>query len=202
MGSEWPVQAVRFGSERAEGNLPRTGTTLCCVGRELGEIPNDRVSARKGDQRGKARGGSGDALAVCIRRAKSRVRSAGWSGAARSRAGTAGNAWTPNRKPKGTARENAKQTPDARVGPKGSAWDERRTLRATKLRAERFAARFERVKIRRYSSVSKGYGEAVGDTSVDNPDPQSPERTRGQAARKGGWERGRLNEGETQTPTR
>lgn len=160
------------------------------------------MSARKGDQRGKARGGSGDALAACMWRAKSRVRSAGWCGAARPRAGTAGIARTPNRKPKGTARENAKETSGTRVEPQGSAWDRRRTLKGTELRAERFAARFERVKIRRCSSVSKGYGDTVGDTSVDNPGPQSPVKTRGQAARKGGWERGRSDEGILQTPTR
>jgi len=62
------------------------------------------------------------------------------------------------------------------------------------------AARFEQEKIRRSLPMSKGCGVTVGDTSDDNPDPESPERTRGQVARKGGRERGRLDE-ETQTPT-
>ena len=64
----------------------------------------------------------------------------------------------------------------------------------------RLAARFEQVKTRRCLPMSKGCGVTVGDTSEDNPDPESPERTRGQAARKGGRERGRLDE-ETQSPT-
>ena len=68
----------------------------------------------------------------------------------------------------------------------------------TELQTARSAARFEREKIRRCPSVSKGYGGAVGDTSADNPDPQSPVRSRGQASRKGGRERGRLDE-ETST---
>jgi hypothetical protein len=49
--------------------------------------------------------------------------------------------------------------------------------------------------------MSKGCGVAVGDTSVDNPDPEPPARNRGQATRKGGWERGRSDE-ETWAPTR
>jgi hypothetical protein len=45
--------------------------------------------------------------------------------------------------------------------------------------------------------MSKGCAEAVGDTSDDNPDPESPWKRRGQAARKGGRERGSEDE-ETQ----
>ncbi len=49
--------------------------------------------------------------------------------------------------------------------------------------------------------MSKGCAETVGDTSDDNPDPESPRKMRGQAARKGGWEMGSQDE-ETRSPTR
>ena len=99
--------------------------------RSLGEIPKDRVSARKGDQHGKVRGRSGDALARSIWRAKkSQVRSAGCGLVRKDRLvelrGAPGHR-TGGRKAPG--RENAKETSDAWVGPQGSAWDRRRTLR-------------------------------------------------------------------------
>ena len=99
--------------------------------RSLGEIPKDRGSARKGDQRGKGRGRSGEALARSIWRAKrGQVRSAGCGLVRKDRLvelrGAPGHR-TGGRKAPG--RENAKETSDAWVGPQGSAWDQRRTLR-------------------------------------------------------------------------
>ena len=64
----------------------------------------------------------------------------------------------------------------------------------TELLTARLAARSEQEKIRRRLPMSKGCGVAAGDTSVDNPDPEPPARNRGQATRKGGWERGRSDE--------
>jgi hypothetical protein len=70
------------------------------------------------------------------------------------------------------------------VGPRSNPQDTERP-------AERQAARFEQEKIWRGTAMSKGCAETVGDTSDDNPDPESPWKRRGQAARKGGRERGR-----------
>ena len=49
--------------------------------------------------------------------------------------------------------------------------------------------------------MSKGCAESAGNTSDDNPDPESSRKMRGQAARKGGRERGSKDE-ETWSPTR
>jgi hypothetical protein len=100
-GSEQPAWDRKVLSRKEQrGTCRRPAHTSCGAGSTLGGIPKDRVSARKGDQRGKARGGSGEAFAGSIRRAKqSRVRSAGLLEAARSSVGTAGNARTPNRRP-------------------------------------------------------------------------------------------------------
>jgi len=67
--------------------------------------------------------------------------------------------------------------------------------------AERQAERFEQEKIWRGTAMSKGCAETAGDTSGDNPDPETLARNRRQAARKGGRERGRGHE-ETRSPTR
>jgi hypothetical protein len=87
------------------------------------------------------------------------------------------------------------------VAPQGAAWDLRKNPQDTERPAERQAARFRQEKIWRGASMSKGCDEAAGDTSGANPDPESPLKTRGQAARKGGRERGSEHE-ETRTPTR
>jgi hypothetical protein len=70
------------------------------------------------------------------------------------------------------------------VGPRSNPQDTERS-------AERQTARFAQEKIWRGTAMSKGCAETVGDTSDDNPDPESPWKRRGQAARKGGRERGR-----------
>ena len=70
------------------------------------------------------------------------------------------------------------------MGPRSNPQD-------TEWLAERQAARFAQEKIWRGTAMSKGCAETVGDTSDDNPDPESPWKRRGQAARKGGRERGR-----------
>ena len=80
------------------------------------------------------------------------------------------------------------------MGPRSNPQDTERP-------AERQAARFEQEKIWRGTAMSKGCAETVGDTSDDNPDPESPWKRRGQAARKGGRERGSDDE-ETGSPTR
>jgi len=49
--------------------------------------------------------------------------------------------------------------------------------------------------------MSKGCAETAGNTSDDNPDPEPSRKMRGQAARKGGWERGSKDE-DTRSPTR
>ena len=93
------------------------------------------------------------------------------------------------RRPGGIARKSG-----CCVGP-------RKDPRDTERPAERQAARLRQEKIWRGTSMSKGCDETVGDTSGDNPDPESWLKTPGQAARKGGRERGRGHE-ETRTPTR
>ena len=73
------------------------------------------------------------------------------------------------------------------MGPRSNPQDTERP-------AERQAARFEQEKIWRGTAMSKGCAETVGDTSDDNPDPEPPWKRRGQAARKGGRERGSEDE--------
>jgi hypothetical protein len=80
------------------------------------------------------------------------------------------------------------------VASQDAAWDQRKTLRPPGRRPQGRQRGSRQKKIWRGASMSKGCDETAGDTSGNNPDPETPSRRRGQASRKGGRERGSENE--------